>query len=230
MNLKISISEHKYLLNKPHHKFLFGSRLHRIHKDDSDYDYICMVPDYALEFENIYCEFLPNVHSWQFDGKENNTQYVWMLESQFFKNLMSGDGNMLADVVILNKHFHDIFDHINVEFYTRTYKVIKGYLGVAKRDLKMHGHIDKKRFHAKRSLMMAKLLMDGITPNEQHIIDCYREPLEDKDTLLQLEVDYRNRLNEMLNNGDVDMYPKFIDPNPLLQTLINSNNIREFKY
>ena len=46
-----------------------------------------------------------SIHSWQFDDEENNTQYVWLTERQFYQNLFSGDGNMIADVVLLSGDF-----------------------------------------------------------------------------------------------------------------------------
>lgn len=34
----------------------------------------------------------------------------------------------------------------------------------------------------------------------------------------------------MLNKGELDMYPKFIESNELVQIMTNTNNIKEFKY
>lgn len=138
---------------------------------------------------------------------------------------MSGDGNMLADIVILSDEFEE-----GSMLLTRTYKVIKGYLGVAKRDLKLHGDQDKKRFHAFRSLMMANMLMDNKLPTVEDIIELKGGILPDKKTLEMLEREYRTRLNTMLDKGELNMYPKFEESDDLVNIMFMSNNIREFKY
>lgn len=40
----------------------------------------------------------------------------------------------------------------------------------------------------------------------------------------------RNRLNNMLDKGEIDMYPKFKEENELVQIMMNSNNVKEFRY
>jgi hypothetical protein len=172
--------------------------------------------------------YLPNIHSYQFDDNKNNTQYVLMTERQFYYNLFSGDGNMVADVVLLSGGFEEPL------FLCSGYKVIKGYLGVARRDLKLHGNNDKKKFHALRSMYMAEKLMEkelptvgGIQLLYKNYAGCY---LPSTETLNKKQNNLRGRLNDMLNKGEIDMYPHFREGQELIQIVVDTNNIKEFKY
>lgn len=226
MNIKITKEQHERLCKLDFEEYLFGSQLHGIANENSDFDYVRVISDsFYLSF-NSFARFLPNIHSFQFD--DVGVQYIWMTESQFFRGLFSGDGNNLADIVLLSGKFE------NPLFICRTYKIIKGFLGVAKRDLKLHGNNSKKKFHSIRSMMMAEKLMKNKLPTVEDIqfyknyYDTNATPtkrqLESKEQQLRFE------LNQMLNRGEIDLYPKFIEQDELIQILTSSNNIKEFKY
>lgn len=134
--------------------------------------------DFYLSFISL-ARFLPNIHSFQFD--DIGVQYIWMTESQFYRGLFSGDGNNLADIVLLSGEFE------NSLFLCRTYKIIKGFIGVARRDLKLHGNNDKKKFHALRSFYMAEKLMRKEMPLIEDIKRLYKEPLPSKEELQNKE-------------------------------------------
>lgn len=227
MNIKITKEQHNYLCDYDYKEYLFGSQLHGIATKDSDFDYVRVIPDtFYLRF-NTLAKFLPNIHSWQMDLDEN-TQIVWMTETQFYRNLFSGDGNMLSDIVLLSGKFEDAL------FLCRTYRIIKGFIGVAKRDLKLHGNLDKKKFHALRSLYMAEKLInnelptvEGIQLLHQNYSGCY---LPSKEALQKREQELREKLNDMFNKKEISMYPKFKEENSLVQTMTNTNQITEFKY
>jgi len=227
MNIKITKEQHEKLCKLDYEEYLFGSQLHGIANKESDFDYVRVISDeFYLSFIS-FARFLPNIHSWQYDG-ENSTQYVWMTETQFFRNLFSGDGNMIADVVLLSGKFDESL------FLCRTYKIIKGFIGVAKRDLKLHGNDRKKKFHAIRSMMMAEKLMQNILPTVEDI-QFYKQhydnnPEPSKGQLEHKEQELRYKLNEMLNKGEVSTYPRFKEDNPLVQIMCDTNNITEFKY
>lgn len=223
MNVKITKEQHKELEKLMYVEYLFGSQLHGIATEESDFDYVRVIQDSFYDKFKTLAIFLPNIHSWQYDG-ENNTQYVWMTETQFYRNFLMGDGNMLADIVILSGEFEDSL------FLSRTYKVIKGYLGVAKRDLRLHGNNEKKRFHAYRSLYMADRLIMNVLPTIKDIQALRKEAVPTKEQLSAQEQMLRERLNDMLNNGGIEMYPKFEEPNELVQIMMNNNNVTEFKY
>lgn len=220
MNIKLTKEEHERLCSSSFVEYVFGSKLHGIATEESDTDYIRV-----YEFNEVFGDesigiFLPNIHSLQYDDNENNNQYVWMTTEQFYRNLLSGDGNMVADVHLLSGRFYRPMR------YCRTQNVIKAYLGVAKRDLKMHGYIEKKRFHAYRSLMMAEKLIDNVLPTVQDIIDLKASKLPPTEELIILEKKLREELFEL----KLPRYPVIPVADTLLTKFYDSNNINEFKY
>lgn len=226
MNVKINNKLHTELCKLSYKEYLFGSQLHGIATLESDFDYVRVISDSFYKRFNSLAKYYPNIHSFQYDGS-NNTQYIWMTESQFYYNLFSGDGNMLADIIILSGEWSEK-DALHL---THTYKIIKGYLGVAKRDLKLHGKIEKKRFHSLRSLMMAEKLINKELPNVGDIqMLKFVTNLPSKDKLLEIETTLRERLNRMLDRGEITHYPEFKEEDELVEIMMNSNNIKEFRY
>jgi hypothetical protein len=225
MNQKITSKMHQTLCALSFKEYIFGSQLHGISNADSDFDYLRVISnDFYSNFKTLAI-FLPNIHSWQYD--DGNKQYVWMTEKQFYHNLFSGDGNMIADIVLLCNQFQGAM------FLCRTYKIIKGYLGVAKRDLKLHGNNDKKKFHAIRSMFMAEKLMNNEWPTVTDIQNLHKETIHNlpsKEDLQLKEDGLRKQLNEMLFSKEIAMYPEFIETNELVNIMLNSNNLTEFKY
>ena len=220
MNLKITKEEHDRLCSSNYKEYVFGSQLHGIATENSDTDFI-RVYDFKEVFKDESIGiFLPNIHSLQYDDVENNSQYVWLTEEQFYRNLLSGDGNMVADVHLLSGRFYRPMR------YCRTTNIIKAYLGVSKRDLKMHGYIEKKRFHAYRSLMMAEKLIDNVLPTIQDIIDLKASKLPTTEELIILEKKLREELFEL----KLPRYPVIPVADTLLTKFYDSNNINEFKY
>jgi len=224
MNIKISKEHHKKLESYGFIEYLFGSQLHGIATQKSDHDYVRVISDSFYEEFNTLAKFLPNIHSWQYDDKEKNIQYVWMTESQFYRNLFSGDGNMIADIVLLSGKFK------NPIHLCRTYKIIKGYLGVAKRDLRLHGSSEKKRFHAWRSLYTAKCLINNFLPSVKDIKKLKKLPTPGKTLLSIREKELRDELSTMLHKNEIKLFPEFNEGNELAQIMIDGSNTKEFKY
>lgn len=223
MNMKISKELHEQLCKLEYKEYLFGSQLHGIADENSDEDYVRVISNQFYDRFTSPSKFYPNIHSFQYtEGKE--LQFIWMTERQFWHNLFHGDGNMIADIVILSGEFTDAL------FLCRSYKIIKGYLGLVKRDLKLHPKYDKKRFHATRSLYMAECLIGGILPTVEGIQSLKEKDLEDNKILLNKEIVLRARLNDMLNKGEITHYPVFDENDELVKMVMLSNNITEFKY
>jgi hypothetical protein len=224
MNVKISKELHNRLEGFSYKEYLFGSHLHGINREDSDRDCIRVISDDFYKLFKTEALYLPNIHSFQYDNVQLNEQIIWMTNRQFYGNLFSGDGNMISDIVILSGEWENPLE------LTFTYKVIKGYLGVGKRDLKLHGNNSKKIFHAHRSIWMAEKLMSGELPTKSGIIELKKGELPSRMELMDKEADLRNKLNTMLDSGIISTYPKFIEDDPLVKVMIDCNNIREFKY
>ena len=79
MNIKITKEQHERLCTTDFEEFLFGSQLHGIANKNSDKDFIRVYKNKNLFKEGVYSH-LPNIHSFQYDDVENNTQYIWMSE------------------------------------------------------------------------------------------------------------------------------------------------------
>lgn len=104
MNMKISKELHEQLCQLKYKEYLFGSQLHDIANENSDRDYIRVIDDSFYDRFTSLAKFYPNIHSFQYtEGKD--LQFIWMTTSQFWNNLFSADGNMIADVVILSGEF-----------------------------------------------------------------------------------------------------------------------------
>jgi len=67
-------------------------------------------------------------------------------------------------------------------------------------------------------------------PLLEDIKKLYKGYLPTTEELKKKEVELRGVLNDMLNKGEIDLYPNFSSDNDLIQLLLNANNTREFKY
>ena len=235
MNIHINKEEHEILQKKVIEQVLIGSQMYGIDTPNSDTDYLCWITSWYVE-ETIGC---PSIHQFQYKDVENNIDYVYTTELQFAKNFMSGDSTINVDLVLFQA---DIDDEIRLKM-CRTYKIIKSYLGMARRDLK-HLHKDpSKRRHIVRGIYCAGELLDNKLPTIKGIQDVIKlddnlsVDMTEKNYLVNFSVNYvsmekelRQMCNTMYEKGELENYyiPEVNDP--LLQKLLNANNIREFRY
>lgn len=220
MNIKITKKEHERLCQVSYEEYLFGSRLFGTHTEKSDYDYI-RVYDYFDNFDSK-CDWLPNIHSFQVDL--DGVQYIWMTKEQFWRGLSSGDGTIQSDILMYSGKFDKEFA-LNM---CSRYNVIKAYLGVGKRDLKLH-NTDKKRFHAHRSIYTAQQLLKGEVPT----LEVIREISNNLGTKLELNnwcSSLRKILNSRYDKGEIVRYHIESKRDTLLDKMERANNIKEFKY
>lgn len=228
MNLKITKLEHGRLLKGLITKHLFGSRLFGTATENSDTDYVCL-----YDFETVFgidersFQHYPNIHSFQYDDFDNKTQYIWMTVKQFAQGLFSGDGTIISDIILFTP---DIIKDTRLES-CRSYKVIKAYCGVAKRDLKLHPKNIKKRFHVMRGIHIANSLMSNLVPTVEEIQDIQKniERYKVMDMVYAVD-DARTRATEMLDSGELTPYLIDETNDPLLNKFLYMNNIGEFKY
>jgi hypothetical protein len=222
MNVKITKEEHERLCRSQFIEYTFGSRLFKTHTTDSDLD-LMRVYDYNTVFSHGDYH-MPNIHSFQYDDVENKTQYLWLTQRQFWQNLYSGDGTMQSDVVL----FSGKWDEAEALLLCRTFKVIKAYCGVAKRDLKLHKD-PKKIFHAHRSLYIAKKLIEREMPCIEDIQDIKENPFE-PETLQLMEKDFRAQAARLYESHGLHNYTIPVTIDSLLNKMLEANNIREFRY
>jgi hypothetical protein len=227
MNIKITKEQHLRICELEFKEYIFGSHLHRTNNNNSDKDILRVIKDNIIfNNSNTLGKYLPNIHIFQYDDIENNTQYVYMTEYQFWYNLFSGDGHIQSDIILLTDYFE------NPLFLCRTYKIIKGYLGLVKRDLKYYDKNEKKRLHCIRGLYITNKLIH----NEKPIIDDMNLFLStfgetyDRE-MIQRELNILKDLaNRMYENNTLTNYPIFDEKDDLVSKVILANNIKEFTY
>lgn len=248
MNIKISKEEHTFLQEYVLAKILMGSKMYGVDTEKSDTDYLCIYST-PIEWNGNKFNAFPNIHQFQYTDTESNTDYVYTSEDQFYVNLFSGDSTINADICLFSDKA-TVLGEVKL-YILRTYKIIKAYLGFAKRDLAKGAKLDSM-CHGARSLVIAKFLLNGDLPTLINIQDIYLDLKYMHDTnksgltkevnrLKKLETQYRAELNTMLDNNEIQMYPDFNNHSKLLPTsaepvdsllfkLLNSNNTKEFKY
>lgn len=268
MNIFITEEEHQYLQeNLLDTTILIGSKMYGTDDGESDTDYLCIVkPILNIGITEMYNCF-PNIHQFQYKDLDNKIDYIYTTELQFYKNMYSGDSTINTDVCIF-------YNNIPVK-NIRTYKIIKAYLGFAKRDIKflkrdktkllknIHELISRMS-HIERGLYIAECLLENKLPDLVYIKK-FTVNIKNKIATLQNNngdiVDYIDyfisfnsetekmlRENEILNSRQIPMYPDLTDnielfklPEEddinkvnirmsLIQKLLKSNNIIEFKY
>ncbi len=248
MNIKISKEEHEFLQGYKLDQILMGSKLYGVDTDKSDTDYLCI---YSTPIEWIGHKFncFPNIHQFQYTDTESNIDYVYTSEDQFYVNLFSGDSTINADICLFSDKA-TVLGEVKL-YILRTYKIIKAYLGFAKRDLAKGAKIDSM-CHASRSLYIAQCLIDNQLPTltgvkiEYNVLrdvhKNYNSGLrKELDKLRKLESQCRKELQELLDSNQIQMYPDFNKHSKLFPTstnpeeslifkLLNSNNTKEFRY
>lgn len=217
MNIILTEEEHLFLQTQIIQTIIFGSRLYGTHNERSDTDKLCIYKTSDIELHSG----LPNIHQFQFKDKDKNIDYIYCSELQFWKNLLSGDSTINADIVL----FTDLYPR-KLEI-CRTYKTIKAYLGFAKRDLQKKEF--KKLLHAARSLYCAEKLINHEIPSIFEIQKIFNDYL-DYETLIKKENDLRKNLNDLYNNNLINNFYIEECENILWRRLLESNNIREFRY
>lgn len=227
MNIKITKEQHLRLCELEFKEYIFGSHLHRTNNINSDKDILRVIKDNIIfNNSNTLGKYLPNIHIFQYDDIENNTQYVWMTEYQFWYNLFSGDGHIISDIILLTDYFE------NPLFLCRTYKIIKGYLGLVKRDLKYYDKNKKKQLHCIRGLYIARCLINNIKPNIDNmnqLLSVFGETY-DREMIRRELSELKDVASKMYEYQELTNYPIFNEKDDLVSKVILANNIKEFTY
>ncbi len=220
MNIIINREEHEFLQEITVSRFLIGSHLYGTVHEGSDTDYLCV---YATSEEELYAG-LPTVHQFQYKDLAGNTDWNYCSEMQFRKNLYSGESVIQADIVLFTNYSDKKLE------LCRTYKVIKAYLGFARRDLKESGKgREKKLWHAARSLYCAAELLEGWLPDLAGVQNLYARQ-QDRQQLEEQEQELRAIANRQYEQGLLQQYYIEACGHLLWQKLLDSNNNKEFRY
>ena len=216
MNIKINKDQFNHLMTYSIEEYVFGSKLYGTDNENSDTD-ILVIYKCPIAWKK-YINTLPNFHMFQYDDCENNKQFIFTTEDQFVKNQQSGDAIVNSELILFSPNNSDEYKLERC----RTYKVIKAFLGFAKRDAN-----NKRYFHANRCLYIASQLLDRKVPCLEDVK--YMHSLNNK-PIMSLINNFRDKANQLYDAGMLPLYyvPKVEDE--LLQILLDSNNIKEFKY
>jgi len=220
--LKIEIGSVNYNLNT--------------NKSDKDYLYIYQTSD---EESNSFVK----VHH-QFQYKEDNIDHNFVSLHTFIGNLINGDSTINYEVihnkVLINTDLEFLYQ-LRDSF--RNYSIIRSYLGMARRDLKMIGNEledskNKKLIHAIRGYFFAKSIMENnfslINYDLINIANDIRTRSFKQNYLITQE--YNKKISELRDELNLNIQnkllvlPKLIDPQnaKLLDSkifnLMSSNN------
>jgi hypothetical protein len=233
MNIIINKEEHLRLIrHEVGSRILFGSRMYKTYNENSDYDYLCFYSTTLFEKYTLMDIYQPQ-H--QFQYKQDNNDYIWTNINQFYSNLWKGDSIINADIMLFGTKLNNI-DSTENEILTklRTYKVIKAYLGFAKRDLKQHKEGLHKLKHAQRCLYIAECLINNIYPS---LYEIQNQKIGDVQRLTVIEAELRFELNQMYDANLIPTYYVQTQSNDyndidieLYNKLITSLNTKQFKY
>lgn len=112
----------------------------------------------------------------------------------------------------------------------RTFKIIKAFIGFAKRDLKQIKSGKNKLFHIQRGLYCA----EGLLNNRLPVLSAFKGfSNQDIKILENEEIELRALCNELFDKNELTLFPKtpiITTKNSLGEKLIQANNIKEFKY
>ena len=178
-----------------------GSGMYGLKTPESDTDILKIYLEGSLNLTSI----TDNHHQFQYKDTKNNIDYIYTSLGQFVKNIISGDSTINYEV-LESSEFREQFKDLYLYFYINKLdkiNIIKSYLGMAKRDLKMlkKETNNKKAYHIKRGILFAESILNDV--NIFCTLDIHRENLSiirDTRTLLDFECFiqiYEARINQL---------------------------------
>lgn len=219
----------------------FGSYLYKLADEHSDTDLMIIYFPFLNQRNNPFI----NHHTFQYKDELNRIDYVFVDVVTFIKNCCSGDSVTNFELVWSGAFKHTALEALydwRAEFIT--YKLIKAYLGNARKDLKyLHkrktAH-DKKRgeSHILRSLTFAQRLMEGHfdlkfeRPNHfdfnaaQEQERLLREQLNQMNLPRFLSIDTQSKISDLLLTLDFNCNQASID----LADVYKTNIEHEIQY
>jgi len=207
------------------YKSVIGSHLYQNNTSTSDIDYLSIYVPSKSEMNTAF----PSHHQIQYKDIENNIDWNFTNIFTFFKNLINGDSpvnfEIIHNIELKNSALYFLYDMRN---YFYNYKILKSYLGIARKDLReMNKQSDfikekKKLTHAYRGLKFYEEILSGnlnIKINDKLKNDInYIKSLEKnkeyfdiiKETKEKIE-EKRKELTDLYNSKKL-IYPNFMIP------------------
>lgn len=202
----------------------FGSNLYGIKNNQSDSDIMLVYLDSDFELKSCF----GNHHQFQYKDVENNTDYIITSLSNFIRNLFSGDSTINFEIVqsgsLLGSKL-EFLDSMKNDLFT--YRIIRSYVGLARRDLtdywKQNSDRDKNKaiFHGIRGYNYAKSIFTnkeiklGVTDEIDYNYIMSIDNVERKQLSIKyqnLVKDLRDYVNNAYDNGRLGLY-NYVNPN-----------------
>jgi len=159
-------------LNNTFLTFEVGSTVYSLNNKNSDIDYLSLF----IEDENSLYSYLWEHHQLQY--KDKNIDYNYTSLKNFIRNILTGDSTINFECLFTDTMKDNIPFLYENRYKFINYKIIKSYLGLAKRDYKMlskkldkhfkhklNEHevkdLNRKIVHFLRGVMSVELLMKG---------------------------------------------------------------------
>jgi predicted nucleotidyltransferase len=199
MNIRIkNVDFYEQLKMRSLVRIEFGSQLYGTKNEKSDTDYLYIYRTSESELRS----FLQSKHAFQF--KEDGFDHNFVSLHAFIRNLLDGDSTIHFEVL----HSEDLKNCIELKFLYDmrydlvNYSIIKSYLGLARRDLKLRNKqktaydFAKAILHAYRGFFYAESLMEqNFTLKNEKYLNIYQSSVFDIELLLTQIDKLRNDLN-----------------------------------
>ena len=196
------------------HKVEIGSRMYKTNNEESDTD-ILYIPS-SDEINSISSSH----HQYQF--KEDGVDHIFTDIFTFIKNSLNGDSTINFEVINDSSLIGSDLEWLSkYKKYFRNYKILRGYLGRARKDLKQMKsksnvkEMTKKLSHGIRSYESAKQVLSNTFDSS---CEDYRETLigsrllYNKRTIQDVAREYeqkisvlREKVNSLLDSGELGM-------------------------
>lgn len=136
-----------------------GSTMYGLETEDSDIDYLSIYVEPTFNRNSLLWEH----HQLQY--KFSNVDYNYTTLQTFIRNILTGDSTINFEVLFSKelKHSEDLKWLYNYRFAFINYNIIKSYLGLAKRDLKMWRKSTKNGVHTTETNKKLSHFFRGVT-------------------------------------------------------------------
>ena len=175
-----------------------GSGMYNLKTDESDADTLVIYADSILN------PLINRTHH-QLQYNEPNQDFIFTSFSQFIHNILSGDSTINYEVL---KHpdFKKEFPELSSLSIFNNANVVKSYLGMAKRDIKMYRKSKdiKKAYHIARGILFAEAILMKrdifeVLEENRGLLTTFRSVKAD-DRIIDEYENKMNRLRESIKN------------------------------
>lgn len=142
-----------------------GSKMYGLEHENSDTDLLCIYGTSDRELNS----FFRSHHQLQFKDEVNKIDYIFVNIHTFLNNCLSGDSTINMEVICSGALIGTDLEFLYAMRYAfYNYKIMRSYLGMAKRDLKhlrlckTEFETNKKVAHAFRGVNFATKLMNNL--------------------------------------------------------------------